>query len=86
MHSFRHGMATMLRSAGVDGRTADRILGHASEGQGARYGKPVLLAMEKALNGIELPPEVDAIPSRWTGSVAPSPIRRARSAAHVGSP
>ncbi len=86
-HSFWHGMATVLRSAGVDGRTADRILGHASEGQGARYGKSVLLAMQKALNSIEPPPEVAAIPARRTGcATVPSPVRQAEHSAPAGAP
>ena len=69
-HSFRHSMVTMLRRAGVDGRTADRIVGHATKDQGARYGKPVMDALERALNSIELPPEVAAIPTRQVGSAA----------------
>jgi integrase len=63
-HSFRHGMATMLRSAEVQDRTCDLILGHASEGQGARYGEFQARLLHEAINRIELPPEIGVLSSR----------------------
>jgi Phage integrase family len=83
-HSSRHSMATMLRSADVDGRTADRILGHASEGQGARYGKFEREAMARALNSIKLPEEVFAIPPRFLGVAMPTGHAEASVEAEIG--
>jgi integrase len=73
-HSFRHAMATALRVAGVDSRIADRILGHAYDGQGARYGKFELAAVADELNRIELPATITAIPPRPRRLAAPVSI------------
>ena len=43
--------------------------------------------MQKALNSIELPPEVAAIPARRTGcATAPDPVRQAEHRAPAGAP
>ncbi|MEQ1808314.1 MAG: site-specific integrase [Terricaulis sp.] len=38
-HSFRHSVAERLRNAGVEDALSDALTGHATPGQGAKYGR-----------------------------------------------
>ncbi len=63
-HSFRHGMATMLRDAAVPEGTADKILGHKTPGQGRSYGTYSNALKLEGLNKITIPDTLRMIPSR----------------------
>lgn len=54
-HSLRHSLRTLLRSAGVEERSADRLFGHKAEAVGARYGEFPLAKLADDLNRITLP-------------------------------
>jgi integrase len=69
-HSFRHGMATMLRDAGVEDRLCDRILGHAARSVGASYGQFSLPLLHSALSSIAVPEVMSTIPPRTARSAA----------------
>lgn len=55
-HSFRHTVTERLRNAGVEGALADALTGHATPGQGAKYGrnrKGMIYSMPMLASAIE---------------------------------
>jgi integrase len=63
-HGFRHAVKTMLRNAGVEERTNDILLGHKPAGTGGDYGSFTPRLLKDAIDRMDLPREVLAIPSR----------------------